>query len=137
LKKAQVSVEFAGIIAAILMIVLSMQLYFYYLAQQALAIQNSYNAKIIGSEVYSYLSLAIITNGYQSTFSIPSNSNAQPVNASVQNNLLLVSVGNSTSAYPLTETIYLNNSGNLTPPPFYLASGSHLISSSNNVITIV
>lgn len=134
--KAQVSVEFAGIIAMILLIVLSMQLYFYYLVQQGAAIQSSYNAKIIGGEVFSYFSLAFITNGYNSSFLIPQTVGASRVNVSVEPGLLVVSVGDSTVAYSLSENVELNSSDVLVQPPFYLSAGSHFISSFNGVIVV-
>ena len=134
--KAQVSVEFAGIIAMILLIVLSMQMYFYYLAQQASAIQSSYNAKMIGGEVFSYLSLAFITNGYNSSFSIPQTAGINLVNVSVEPYLLVVSVGDSTVMYPLTGNVEFNSSGNLISPPFYLGAGDHFISSFNGVVVV-
>ncbi len=134
--KAQVSVEFAGIIAMILLVVLSMQLYFYYLVQQGVAIQNSYNAKIIGGEVFSYFSLAFITNGYNSSFLIPQTVGASMVNVSVEPGLLVVSAGNSTVVYSLSENVELNSSGFLISPPFYLGSGSHFISSFNGVVVV-
>ena len=134
--KAQVSVEFAGIVGMILLVLLSMQLYFYYLSQQASAIQSSYNAKIIGGEIFSYFSLAFITNGYNSSFSIPQTAGINRVNVSVEPSLLVVSVGDSTVAYPLTGSVDLNSSGSLTPPPFYLSAGSHSISSFNGAVEV-
>lgn len=134
--KGQVSVEFAGIIAMILLIVLSLQLYFYYLSEQASATQNSYNARVIADNILNYFSLASITNGYNSSFTIPSISGSQSVNVSLKPALLVVIVGNSTVLYPFTGVIELNSSGVLIAPPFYLSNGLHAISSVNGVVVI-
>jgi uncharacterized protein (UPF0333 family) len=134
--KGQVSVEFAGIIAMIMLIVLSVQLYFYYLSQQAFAIQNSHNARVVADNILNYLSIASITNGYNSSFVIPSISGLQSVNVSLKPSLLVVSVGNSTVSYPFTGIVELNSSGVLISPPFYLSSGFHVVSSVNGVVVI-
>lgn len=134
--KSQVSVEFAGIVALVLLIVLSIQLYFYYLEQQGMAIQSSYNARMIGGEVFTYFNLALITNGYNASFSIPSVVGSDVVNVSVAPGLLVVTAGGSTAAYPLTGVVELNSSGVLTQPPFNLSSGVHFISSFNGVVVV-